>query len=269
MIYQNIFSLKGKHIVVTGANGILGKKFCNALLEFGATLSLIDLEFDEGWMNELKKNKKNKNYFYHLDITKRDQLEKIVLEVEKVGGNVDVLFSNAATKGKNVEKFFSSYEEYDMKTWKDIMSLNLDAMFYITQIFGTRMAQRKVGSIVLTGSIYGMLAPDQRIYEGSLYNDIHINSPAVYTVSKAGVIGLVKYLASYWGASNIRVNALIPGGIESGQNDTFVANYSKRVPLGRMGKVEDLIGALIYLASDASTYFTGQTFVVDGGMSVW
>ncbi|NCQ55981.1 MAG: SDR family oxidoreductase [Alphaproteobacteria bacterium] len=266
---KNLFNLSKKHIVVTGANGILGKVFCEGLLEYGATLSLIDLNFDYEWVNKLKKINDDSVVFYPFDITSAGQLDELVGNVESKHGKVDVLFSNAATKGRKTDAFFSPYEDYTTETWREIMSVNMDSMFYLTQAFGKKMADRHNGSIILTGSIYGLLAPDQRIYEGSLYEGRHINSPAVYTVSKAGVVGLMKYLASYWGDKNVRVNALIPGGIESGQNDVFKKNYGKRTPLGRMGKPEELIGALVYLASDASTYYTGQTLVVDGGLSVW
>src|SRR5690606_25978900 len=123
--------------------------------------------------------------------------------------------------------------------------------------------------IIHTASIYGVVAPDQRIYEGSLYMGRQINTPAVYSASKAGVIGLSNYLAAYWAKDNIRVNVLTPGGIESGQNETFRNKYSNRVPLGRMGEANELHGALLYLASDASSYVTGQNMIVDGGLSCW
>jgi NAD(P)-dependent dehydrogenase (short-subunit alcohol dehydrogenase family) len=114
-----------------------------------------------------------------------------------------------------------------------------------------------------------MVAPDHRIYDGSNYMGVKIGSPAVYSVSKAAVIGLTRYLAAYWGAQNIRVNTLTPGGISSGQNEIFEKLYSKRVPLGRMGATEELNSALLFLASDTSSYITGQNIVVDGGLTCW
>ena len=132
------------------------------------------------------------------------------------------------------------------------------------------MVKNKIsGSIIQTASIYGVVAPDQRIYEGSQYLGRPINTPAVYSVSKAAVIGLTSYLSTYWGAQGIRVNTLTPGGIESGQNDIFKNKYSNRVPMGRMGNSDELVGALLFLASDASTYVNGQNLIVDGGLSVW
>jgi NAD(P)-dependent dehydrogenase (short-subunit alcohol dehydrogenase family) len=149
------------------------------------------------------------------------------------------------------------------------MAVNLDGMFNVAQVFGTLMAERGYGSIVQTASIYGLMAPDQRIYEGSEYLGRAINTPAVYTASKAGVIGLTKHLATYWGAQGVRVNTLTPGGIESGQNDTFKQRYGARVPLGRMARADEMVGAMLFLVSDAASYVTGQNIVVDGGLSAW
>ena len=131
------------------------------------------------------------------------------------------------------------------------------------------MAQRGGGCIVNTLSIYGVVAPDQRIYEGLQYLGRAINTPAIYAASKAGLWGLTLYLASYWGHRGVRVNAVTPGGVFSGQNDTFVANYSARAPLGRMARPDDMANAMRYLVSDASKYVTGHNLVVDGGWTAW
>jgi NAD(P)-dependent dehydrogenase (short-subunit alcohol dehydrogenase family) len=125
------------------------------------------------------------------------------------------------------------------------------------------------GSIIQTASIYGIVSSDKRIYEGSFYLNRQISNPAVYSTSKAAVVGLTRYLAANWGDVGIRVNALVPGGVESGQNEAFKTRYSARVPLGRMAKADEMVGALIYLASDASSYVTGHCLVVDGGLSAW
>ena len=125
------------------------------------------------------------------------------------------------------------------------------------------------GSIIQVSSIYGILGPDQSIYEGSIYENRKINTPAVYSASKAAIIGFSKFLATYWGKFGVRVNTLIPGGVESGQNDEFKQRYSKRVPLDRMGKCEEMENIILYLSSDASSYVTGQNFIIDGGLSCW
>lgn len=149
------------------------------------------------------------------------------------------------------------------------MSVNLDGYFFMAQAVGPRMAVRKRGSIIQTCSIYGVVGPDQRIYEGSEYLGMPINTPAVYSASKAGVVGLTRYLATYWGKDSVRVNALTPGGVASGQNDEFNRKYAARVPLGKMADPDDMANALLYLASDASKYVTGHNLIVDGGLTAW
>ena len=150
------------------------------------------------------------------------------------------------------------------------MDVNLDGMYIVAKEIGTRMAKRKKGSIIQTSSIYSScMASDQRIYKGSKYLNKVINTPAAYAVSKAGVVGLTLHLASYWAKNKVRVNTLSPGGIFSGQNKKFVNNYSKRIPLNRMANKEEMVGAVLYLASDASSYVTGQNIFVDGGLSAW
>ena len=150
------------------------------------------------------------------------------------------------------------------------MAVNIDGMFLVAQAVGDQMVkQGKGGSIIQTASIYGIMASDKRIYEGSFYLGRQISNPAVYSTSKAAVVGLTKYLAAYWADKGIRVNTLVPGGVESGQNDTFKARYSARVPMNRMAQAHEMVGAVLYLASDASSYVTGQCMVVDGGLNAW
>jgi NAD(P)-dependent dehydrogenase (short-subunit alcohol dehydrogenase family) len=150
------------------------------------------------------------------------------------------------------------------------MSVNLDGLFLVAKTVGGQMkAQGRGGSIIQTASIYGVVASDKRIYEGSHYLGMQISNPPVYSASKAGVVGLTRYLAAYWGDAGIRVNALVPGGVESGQNDTFKQRYAARVPMGRMAQADEMVGALVYLASPASSYVTGQTLIVDGGLTAW
>jgi NAD(P)-dependent dehydrogenase (short-subunit alcohol dehydrogenase family) len=182
---------------------------------------------------------------------------------------VSILLNNAASKTRDVDAFFAPVATFSLETWREIMAVNLDGMFNVAQVFGTLMAERGYGSIVQTASIYGLMAPDQRIYEGSEYQGRAINTPAVYTASKAGVIGLTKHLAAYWGAQGVRVNTLTPGGVESGQNDTFKQRYGARVPLGRMARADEMVGAVLFLVSDAASYVTGQNIAVDGGLSAW
>ena len=204
------------------------------------------------------------------DVSNPTEVNNLVRNVVKEFDTIQILINNAATKSDNLEDFFAPFEDYSLREWRRIMSVNLDGMFLAAQAFGKQMIKQKLGgSVIQTSSIYGTVAPDQRIYEGSKYMGYKINTPAVYSASKAGVLGLTKYLASYWADHKIRVNAISPGGVSSGQNEEFKFKYSRRVPLGRMADSMDMVGAVLYLASDASSYVTGQNLIVDGGLTCW
>jgi NAD(P)-dependent dehydrogenase (short-subunit alcohol dehydrogenase family) len=262
---SEMFSLQDRVCVITGGAGILGTAMSSALLAHGAKIAIIDQNAASiaGFTGSVDPQRARG---YVADIRARDQMEAVSKQVIAELGQVDVLVNNAAAKSPN---FFAPFEDFPLSDWDFVMGVNLTAAMICCQVFGSAMAQRGRGSIVNTLSIYGIVAPDQRIYEGSEYEGHAINTPAVYSASKAGLWGLTKYLASYWGGRGVRVNAITPGGVFSGQNETFVKRYSARVPLGRMANRDELAGALLYLASDASSYVTGQNLIVDGGLTVW
>lgn len=268
-----LFDLSGKTAIVTGGSGILGHGFCRVLAEHGANVAVVDLkkEAAEQTASAIQESRPRGQLLpLSCDVSSKEDVSGMLAAVLKEFGSVEILHNNAASKSADLAAFFAPFEEYDLAEWRNIMSVNLDGMFLVSQAVGGHMARAgRGGSIIHTASIYGVAAPDQRIYEGSLYLGQQINTPAVYSASKAGVIGLSNYLATYWAKDNIRVNVLTPGGIESGQNTTFNRNYSNRVPMGRMGQANELHGALLYLASDASSYVTGQNLIVDGGLSCW
>ena len=267
------FDLTGKTAIVTGGGGILGQGFCEVLAAYGANVAVFDVnEASAGKTVEaLKQSAPAANALaVACDVSSAGSVGQAVERVVKAFGGVDILHNNAATKTGNLADFFAPFEEYRIETWREIMGVNIDGMFLMAQAVGKQMvAQGRGGSIIQTASIYGVVAPDQRIYEGSQYMGRPINTPAVYSASKAAVIGLTKYLASYWGAHGIRVNTLTPGGVESGQNDVFSRKYSARVPLARMARADEMQSALLFLASDASSYMTGQNLVIDGGLTCW
>ncbi|MDG2992384.1 SDR family oxidoreductase [Candidatus Synechococcus calcipolaris G9] len=270
--YLKSFDLTDRVAVVTGGVGILGQHFCAGLAEAGAKVAVIDiqeLKAQELAMN-LKERYEVESTGIACDVSDPHSVTEMVSRVISKFGEINILHNNAAGKSNNLDAFFASFEEYSLKQWREIMSVNLDGMFLVAQAVGKQMVtQGKGGSIIQTASIYGVIAPDQRIYEKSLYMGREINTPAVYSVSKAGVIGLTKYLATYWAREGIRVNSLSPGGVESGQNNEFKLRYSHRVPLNRMAQASEMVGALLYLASDASSYLTGQNIIVDGGLNIW
>ncbi|HPV29482.1 MAG TPA: SDR family oxidoreductase [Deltaproteobacteria bacterium] len=270
--YRGLFDLGGRNAMVTGGLGILGRHFCHGLAEFGANVAVLDL--DEGGCREFAAELAGEHGVRAVgigcDVSDACSVKDAVKAAAGELGPIAVLHNNAATKSADLESFFAPFEDYSLEQWRGIMSVNIDGMFLMAQAVGRHMAEQgRGGSIVQTASIYGIMAPDKRIYEGSLYLGMQIGTPAVYSASKAAVIGLTRYLAAYWAERGIRVNTLVPGGVESGQNGTFRKQYSARVPLGRMASPREMVGALIYLASDASSYVTGQSIVVDGGLSAW
>src|SRR5262249_31938199 len=182
------------------------------------------------------------------DVAEPASVEGAAQAIVKQLGEPDILLNNAAAKGQNLDAFFAPVEGYDLAMWREIMAGNLDGMFKNARIFGSRMASRQRGSIIPTASLLRHMAPGQRLYPGSQYMGRTINTPAVYSASKAGVVGLTKYLATYRAQAGVRVNALTPGGVESGQNDEFKRRYSARVPLGRMARADEMVGAAVFLA---------------------
>jgi NAD(P)-dependent dehydrogenase (short-subunit alcohol dehydrogenase family) len=269
--YRGLFSLAGKVAVVTGACGILGRHFCAALAGQGATVAAVDL--DTMAVGELAARLSAQFGTLALgltcDVADGPQVSAMTERTVEQFGRIDVLLNNAATKTSDIRAFMQPAEAMSLRTWRETMAVNLDGVFLVAQAVGNRMRAQRSGSIIQTASIYGVVGPDLRIYEGSYYLGGAITNPASYSASKAGVIGLTRHLATAWAADGVRVNALVPGGVESGQNETFKARYSARVPLGRMARPGELVGAVIWLASDAASYVTGQVVAVDGGLTAW
>lgn len=270
--YRHFFDLSGKVAVVTGGVGILGQHFCRGLAEFGAAVCVVDLDPERctAFAGELRRDYGVNSLGVACDVADPASVAAMVERVVAERGGIHVLHNNAASKSTDLDAFFAATEDYSLAEWRKIMSVNIDGMFLVAQAVGKHMlAQGTGGSIIQTASIYGIMGSDKRIYEGSFYLGRQISNPAVYSASKAAVVGLTRHLAANWGDAGIRVNALVPGGVESGQNDTFKARYSARVPLARMARADEMVGAVVYLASDASSYVTGQCLVVDGGLSAW
>lgn len=269
--YRSLFDLSGKTALITGSSGILGRHFSAGLAESGAAVALFDIDAETVRIqaNEISSRYGVMVNGYVCDVSDPASVLDAVASVVADFGRIDVLHNNAAGKSDDLNAFLAPFEEYSYDQWRKIMAVNIDGMFLMAQAVGKQMVQQGGGSIIQTTSIYGLLGPDQRIYEGSEYLGRQINSPGVYAASKAAIIGLTHYLATYWAEMGIRVNAIAPGGVESGQNEEFIRRYSARIPLGRMAKAHELVGALLYLASDASSYVTGQTLAVDGGLTAW
>lgn len=272
MNFSKIFRLDNKNVVITGGAGLLGEMFSEGFASQGANVVVLDINIDKAIdvSKNIQKKYDIKSIAMTCDVTNPNQIDKVLNEIYMSFGNIDILVNNAASKSKSMSDFFDSYEEYKQEEWNSIMEQNLTSMFLMSQKVGKGMIERKVnGSIIQISSIYGNLGTDQRIYEGSFYLGTKINTPAIYSVTKAGVIGLTRYLASYWAKDQIRVNTVSPGGVYSGQNQTFIDNYSNKVPMNRMANKEEIVGGVLFLASDAATYITGQNLLIDGGLSCW
>ena len=270
--YNRLFHLTDKVAVVTGGAGILGSEFCMALCDLGAKVACLDL-YEESIMRVVstisQKYGKDCIAGFCCDVSDERSVQNVVDDITKHFSKIDILLNNAATKTKDINNFFTPFSEFTLETWREVMSVNLDGMFLMAQAVGKQMLIRNEGVMLQTASIYSLMAPDHRIYEGSHYLGCAINTPAVYTASKAGVIGLTKHLATLWAEQGIRVNALCPGGVSSGQNNEFNKKYSARIPMGRMAEKIDIIGPMLFLVSDASRYMTGQVLYSDGGLSAW
>jgi NAD(P)-dependent dehydrogenase (short-subunit alcohol dehydrogenase family) len=269
--YQHLFKLQNQVALVTGGAGILGLAFCRALCEAGATVICVDISKEalDAALAELNQTYQGQVFGFVCDIRHDDAVNQLVSDVMQQFNKIDILLNNAATKTSDLNAYFTPFAEYSLPVWREVMSVNLDGMFLMAQAVGKHMLRLQRGSIVQTASIYSLLAPDQRIYEDSYYLDREINTPAVYTASKAGVIGLTKHLATLWAAQGVRVNALCPGGVASGQNKIFHQKYSARIPMGRMAEKADIVGPMLFLASNASQYLTGQVIYADGGLTAW
>lgn len=275
MKIQEKFDLTGRVAVVTGGAGLLGAEFCRTLAEAGAAVAVVELNGEAA--HKVVDGLTKAGYrakAIPADITKPDSVNALVDSVLAHFGRLDVLVNSAALDPKFDSDAAAkgiapgAFEDYPLADWNAAMSVNLTGMFLVTQACVRPMiAQGKKGSIINICSTYGLNGPDQRIYIKDGKRVAY--KPVYYTVSKAGVLGFTKYLAAYYAETEIRVNALTPGGVFNDHEEYFVKNYSAKTILGRMAKKDEMNGALLFLASDASSYMTGNNLVVDGGWMAW
>jgi NAD(P)-dependent dehydrogenase (short-subunit alcohol dehydrogenase family) len=267
MEYLDKFRLDKKVALVTGASGLLGREFCAGLVEAGAHVAVVDIDLISA--ESLATSLGDEAKAFSCDVSDPDSVANCVTGVIKNFGKIDILLNNAATKTSSLENFFRPFEDYSLTTWREVMSVNIDGMFLMAQAVGKHMVAAGSGTIVQTASIYGVVGPDNKIYEGSDYLGGPINTPAVYSASKSAVVGLTRWLSTYWADKGIRVNCLVPGGVFTGQNKAFTDLYAARTPMSRMAESHEIVPALLYLVSDASSYVTGQVVSVDGGWTAW
>ena len=275
MKIQEKFDLTGRVAVVTGGVGLLGAEFCRTLAEAGAAVVVVDLNApaSQAVADSLTKDGVQA-LAIPTDITQPEAVNSLVEKTMSAFGRLDILVNSAALDPKfdpdAVSKGITpgAFEDYPLDLWNSALNVNLTGMFLMTQACVKPMiAQGRRGSIVNICSTYGLNGPDQRIYVKDGQRVAF--KPVYYTVTKAGVMGFTKYLAAYYAETEIRVNALTPGGVFNNHEDYFVKNYSAKTILGRMARKDEMNGALLFLASDASSYMTGNNVVVDGGWTAW
>jgi 2-deoxy-D-gluconate 3-dehydrogenase len=278
MAIQEKFDLTDRVAVVTGGVGLLGAEFCRTLAEAGAAVAVVDLNGEAAVKTAEALTKSGfRAIGVQTDITSPASVNAMVEKVVSGFGRLDILVNSAALDPKfdpdAVSKGIApgKFEEYPLEQWNAALNVNLTGMFLVTQACVKKMLAQGPfgkGSIINICSTYGLNGPDQRIYrkpDGSQ----PAFKPVYYTVTKAGVLGFTKYLSAYYMETEIRVNALTPGGVFNNHDETFVKNYAAKTILGRMARKDEMNGALLFLASDASSYMTGNNLVVDGGWTAW
>lgn len=273
------FELTGKNALVVGGRGFLGRRFCAALAEFGAKVYSVDLiEPSLAAARDHSTIAADQTIEqFNCDVTDPNSVRQMVEQVAAAATQIDVLVYSVTAKPKD---FYVPFTECSLDGWQLVLRAELDGLFLVTQAVGKLMEHAGAGSMIFLSSIYGIVGNDQHIYEGSNLRELYLGDNTseskqvyahpVYAAAKGAVISLTRFLAAYWGDNNIRVNCISPGGLaHPGENEEFLKRYSARVPLGRKGGLDDVTGAVVYLASDASSYVTGHNLVVDGGWTAW
>lgn len=270
MSVDHLFSLQGKIALVTGSCGLLGREHCKALSEAGATVIVTDL--DQERCRAVIEELPGDVVYLTMNVCDEKSVNRALDLALTEFGKIDILVNNAAVNekvealGDLGEPVF--LENFDLENWNTQIRTNLTGVFICCKVIGGHMTDQQSGSIINIASTYALKAPNQSLYQDSSGRQRFIKSPA-YPVTKAAVLSLTRYLAAYWGQKGVRVNALSPGGVENNQEEWFIGNYQKITPLGRMAVPGDYRGALVFLASQASSYMTGANLVVDGGWTIW
>jgi len=269
------FDMTGQVAIVTGGPGLLGKEFCRTLAEAGAVVVVADIN---GVGAEAAAETLVKDGYQargvRTDVTNPESVQALVDKTLKTYGRLDVLVNSAALDPKFDPQALAarstplgSFEDYPVDAWRQALDVNLTGMFLCCQAAVRPMLVQGKGVLINICSTYGLVGPDQRLYQRDGKQTSY--KPVYYSVTKAGVLGLTRYLATYYAGKNIRANALTPGGVFNGHDEVFLQAYSARTVMGRMANKDEMNGALLFLASDASSYMTGANLVVDGGWTTW
>jgi NAD(P)-dependent dehydrogenase (short-subunit alcohol dehydrogenase family) len=267
------FNLTGKVALVTGGAGLLGTEFCHTLVQAGAQVVVVDLNHSVALKvcQDLEASGQS-SLALATDITDPKAVKGMLTAILERFGRLDILVNSAALDPKfdpehEAPGASGAFEDYPLEAWKQALDVNLTGMFLVSQAAVKPMLAQGRGAIINVCSMYGLVGPDQRLYQRK--GQAPRYKPVYYSVTKSGVLGFTKYLATYYAGKNIRVNALTPGGVFNGHDETFLQEYATRAVLGRMAEKDEMNGALLFLASEASAYMTGANLVVDGGWTAW
>ena len=266
------FNLNGRTAIVTGGAGLLGVEFCRTLAQAGAQVVVADLNTSAAQqVAEALKQEGLAVLAVSVDVSQPKSVQAMMTAALDGFGHLDILVNSAALDPKfdaaQQGEHRNTFEDYPLEAWQQALDVNLTGMFLCCQAAARPMLAQERGTIINICSIYGLVGPDQRVYQRP--GQPAQCKPVYYSVTKAGVLGLTRYLATYFAGRNIRVNALTPGGVYNNHDPVFVQNYSARAVLGRMAHRDEMNGALLFLSSDASSYMTGANLVVDGGWTAW
>lgn len=266
MIYDELFDVKSDVVIITGASGQLGLSYQKAFLDRGATVIGLDLTKSES-INKLE-SEYSKEYLFQIgDITSKESLNDCLKLIISKFGPPTVLINNAAIDSPPdaPAEETGPFEFYPEESWDNVVNVNLKGTFLACQVFGSEMAASGKGSIINIASIYGLVSPDQSLYEYRSQKGEDFYKPVAYSASKSGLINLTRYLAVYWAKKKVRVNTLTIAGVFNNQEEEFLKAYESRIPIGLMADKSQYNGSVLFLASEASSYMTGSNLVIDGG----
>ena len=267
----DLFGLQDRVVVVTGGLGQLGTQFTRAVAEHGGRAVVLDLDVAPERRPDIPAALRDRVMYVAADVCDREQLADALRAIERQWEAPFALVNNAALDSPPNAPATENgpFEFYPKASWDRIMDVNLGGPFVCSQVFGARMAELGRGSIVNISSIYGVVSPDQRLYEYRRTEAGPFIKPVAYSASKSGLLNLTRYLATYWAPSGVRVNTLTLAGVWRNQDRAFLQGYEARMPLGRMAQPDEYNGAIVFLCSEASRYMTGANLVIDGGWTAW
>lgn len=263
---DQLFSVNDEIVLVTGAGGQLGQTYVKAFLERDAIVIGIDVSHSAA-NTELQKLYPEAYLFIEADVTNKQSLQHVLETVIAKYGIPTVLINNAAIDSppSAPPEENGPFEEYPEESWDKVLDVNLKGVYLCCQVFGAAMAKAGSGSIINISSIYGVVSPDQNLYEYRRQRGEVFYKPVAYSASKSGILNLTRYLSVYWAKKGVRVNSLIIAGVFNNQEQAFLDVYCDRIPIGRMANIDEYNGSVLFLASKASEYMTGANLVIDGG----